>query len=125
MSLTTLSYPANEITVLGHSLQEQKVPGWETIKIRRQAEINNRIPKTFLLPPALIEKRNRSTLVDTCGLFSPRELDILHQTATSLLECIHNQTYTSVEVATAFCKSAAVAHQAVGLLRYLIKTFTK
>jgi amidase len=113
MSLTTLSYPTNKITIVGHVPEQPLDSGWEKVASRRRAEINSRIPQSFLVPPALLRGRNHAKLADTCGILSSRELAILRLTATKLLECVHDQTFTAVEVATAFCKSAAVAHQAV------------
>jgi amidase len=113
MSLTALKFPANEIRVLGEHREEYGVPGWEQIAHRRRDEIYRAIPPSFLVPPDLLGGTNLVNLFQTCGILTPREICILQMSATKLLESIHRRAYSSVEVATAFCKSAAIAHQAV------------
>lgn len=93
--------------------QEENIPGWKDIAQSRRDEINRAIPESFLVPPKLLEGTNHVNLARKSGIFTARELGILQLSATKLLERIHNQVLTSVEVATAFCKSAAIAHQAV------------
>lgn len=50
---------------------------------------------------------------EKCGMLTPREVEITSHSAVTLLERIHNEDYTAVEVTIAFCKAAAVAHQIV------------
>lgn len=90
----------------------ETAPRWQTVAKRREVEIQMAIPKEYIVPPHLFQKTNNSKLVQTCGLLSPRELSIISLTATKLLEYIHNQTFTALKVTRAFCKSAAIAHQA-------------
>lgn len=84
----------------------------------KRAEIIQRvvapIPKEYLLSQEVIDSagKNVTDIPATCGLLSARELEIttIHD-AYALAEAIANKTYTAVEVATAFCKRAVIAHQ--------------
>lgn len=84
----------------------------------KRAEIIQRvvapIPKEYLLSQEIIDSvgKNVMDIPATCGLLSARELEIttIHD-AYALAEAIANKMYTSVEVATAFCKRAVIAHQ--------------
>lgn len=113
MSLTTLQSSSNEITFLEQKPVELEASHWQNTANRRRGEINDLIPDSYKISPTFLKGSNHVNLVETCGVLNSRELSILKLSATKLLELIHNQTFTSVEVATAFCKSAAIAHQAV------------
>jgi len=86
---------------------------WQDIARRRRQEIYNALPPEYLIAPELLENDHVVDLPETCGLLSARELSITSLSATKLLQFMHNETYTAVEVITAFCKRAAIAHQAV------------
>lgn len=89
-------------------------PSWKLVATRRQTEINNAIPPEYLLPQGMLEAlEHRIELPETSGMLTGRELEITALSATRLLQLLHNGTYTAVEVTTAFCKRAAIAHQAV------------
>lgn len=101
----------------GSEVYSKTVPGsesvtWQSVAKRRRQEINGRIPKEYFVHSRL-ENGSRVHLTETCGILTERELGIINLSATSLLRKIHCRQYTSVEVTTAYCKSAAVAHQAV------------
>lgn len=119
MSLTTVEVTTNEINSnkigsLGLQQEEKEVSDWEKVAIQRRLEIEKAIPSTFIVPTNLLVRRNHVNLVQTCGLLTSREVSIVQMSAVTLLASIHTRAFTSVEVATAFCKSAAIAHQAVG-----------
>lgn len=92
---------------------EAKMPKWQEVAARRKEEINSGISQ-FFAPAELLKDQNSITLPQKSGILSERELELTGLTATKLLPLIHNGTYTAVEVTTAFCKRAAIAHQAVG-----------
>lgn len=97
-------------------------PSWKLVAARRQAEINNAIPTEYLVPLVQLEGlENRIGLPEASGILTHRELEITALSATGLLQLLHNGTYTAVEVTTAFCKRAAIAHQAV---RYFLLSST-
>lgn len=89
----------------------------------KRAEILQRvvapIPKEYLLSQEIIDNagKNVINIPATCGLLSARELEITTvKDAFALAEAIANKTYTAVEVATAFCKRAVIAHQLTSCL---------
>ena len=90
---------------------------WQAIAARKQAERESLLVPdaraTHLLSPSL---RNVSTLPETSGLLTPRELEIINLTATALASAIATRKYTSVEVTTAYCKSATIAQDATNCL---------
>ena len=88
-------------------------PDWKIVAARRRHEIFSKIPAEYLVSPASLKPANLSNLVQTCGILTTRELMIVNSTAVALLKSIHSRKLTAVEVTTAFCKSAAIAHQAV------------
>lgn len=91
-------------------------PTWQDIAQRRRDDIKNAIPSSYLVSKdSLATGHNFMNLPETCSILNERELEITSLTATKLLHLIHTEVYTAVEVTTAFCKRAAVAHQAVGL----------
>ncbi|TVY85118.1 putative amidase [Lachnellula suecica] len=105
-------------------VKETAVTTWKEIRNRRRREINKKVPREYLLPPHLLTSRNSSNLIRTSGLLSAREIDIVSPSATKLLEKIHSQEFTAVEVTRAFCKSSAVAHQAVRHYTFWIESNT-
>lgn len=88
-------------------------PSWQDVARRRQDEINSSIPEAYHVPEALVKGHNFIDLPEKSGILNERELKITSSTATELLKLIHSEIYTAVEVATAFCKRASIAHQAV------------
>jgi len=97
---------------------EQTGKDWKSISLARQNGINNSIPKSHRLSPAVIEglqdARNLVSIPETCGTLSQRELEITSTPSTTkLLADIRNRVYTAVEVTIAFCKRASIAHQLV------------
>lgn len=93
---------------------------WESVAARRRCEILNKIPQAYLISQDAIERAGVNA-TRTSGVLDPREQGIVEKSATALLELIHSRQYSSVEVATAFCKSAALAHQLVRLPFILLK----
>lgn len=88
---------------------------WHSTAARRRDEIYSHIPRDWLVDKLLLEenKKRPIDLPEKCGLLTPRELRITGLSAVELLRRIHDGIYTAVEVTRAFCKRAAIAHQAV------------
>jgi len=86
---------------------------WQKVAARRSKEIYEDIPNDYLVSPILLKGLNLTNLTHNSGILTLRELSIINLSATILLDRIRNGIFTAVEVTTAFCKSAAVAHQAV------------
>jgi len=88
---------------------------WELIASQKRAAQAAAIPPEWKLspsalpPPSLLDVRS---IPATCGILTPEELAITTKyDATSLLSALHSRSLTSLAVATAFCKRAAIAHQ--------------
>lgn len=96
------------------TIQAVGMSDWRQVAAKRRDEIYSKIPVAYIVPPTLLGSTNVHNLAQKSGILSSRELSIVSYTATDLLKYIHNRTFTAVEVTTAFCKSAAIAHQAVG-----------
>lgn len=100
-------------------------PSWQPIADARRSKINNAIPASHHIPPGYLESladpRNVIDVPDCCGVLTQREIEITSiPSATKLLADIGNRVYTAVEVTTAFCKRASIAHQLVCIpLRFL------
>jgi len=108
MSLTVTAEPsATFISVV------TETPSWEAVARRRRQEISNAIPPEYIVEKQSLKGVHLINLRETCGLLTARELTITSLSATSLLKQIHNESYSAVEVTRAFCKTAAIAHQAV------------
>lgn len=123
MSSTGTTHPPSEADTLGCDPVKTKrttpYRPWQDIVADKKAEQLSRIPKEWHLE--LVGQSNTATdlrpLAWTSGLLSDRELEITSShDATSLLAKIADRSYTSVEVVTAFCKRAAIAHQVANCL---------
>ncbi|GAB7353854.1 hypothetical protein MBLNU459_g4217t1 [Dothideomycetes sp. NU459] len=95
-------------------------PIWHNAAAQRQQEISESIPDNYRLSKELLDGHNSIDLPRRCGLLSVRELNITESRAVDLLALIEKRTYTAVEVATAFCKRAAIAHQATNCLAVIM-----
>ena len=87
---------------------------WQKIASSAQENLFNSIPTKWRLPqppgPSLTDVR---AVPKTCGLLTPKQLEISEQTASELVIQLKNRKLSSVEVTEAFCGRAAVAHQCV------------
>lgn len=97
---------------------------WQDIVADKKSEQRSRIPKEWHLQIDVGANAQEDTATDlrplawTSGLLTDRELEITSSAhdATALLAKIAGGTYTSVDVVTAFCKRAAIAHQVANCL---------
>ncbi|EHY59904.1 hypothetical protein HRR83_009286 [Exophiala dermatitidis] len=93
-----------------------KLEPWQKIHLAKKAQQAERIPLEWLLKPEDFPAEGTVDLrpvAASCGILSDRELLITgdRHDATSLAAAIAEGTYSAVEVATAFCKRAAIGHQ--------------
>lgn len=91
---------------------------WQSVAKAVKARIDDAIPTSYRLDPALIPKELDESVLDLprkSGLLTARELKITESIAVELLQKIWSGVYTSVEVTQAFCKRAAIAHQVVSV----------
>ena len=103
-------------TTLG--MMTDSKPSWQATADARRKKINNAIPASHHIPPARLEHltdpKNVIGVPDCCGVLTQREVEITTiSSATKLLKDIRDRVYTAVEVTTAFCKRASIAHQLV------------
>ncbi|KAI9730866.1 MAG: hypothetical protein M1834_005584 [Cirrosporium novae-zelandiae] len=95
---------------------EEPESNWRKVAARRRQEIEAAIPESYRVPESLLEGHNHIDLPYRSKLMSPRELQITEHRAVDLVRLLRERTYTAVEVTTAFCKRAAIAHQATNCL---------
>jgi amidase len=87
---------------------------WQSIAQRKKQEQLSRIPKEYLLPAEYIQVSNVLDVPRACGLLTAKELRITEDyDATALAHAIRNGELKALDVARAFCKRAAIAHQLV------------
>jgi hypothetical protein len=87
---------------------------WQSISRRKKEEQWSRIPPEYRLKTVPTGLTNVLDIPRTCGLLTAEELAITEQyDATALAEAIRSRSLKSVDVARAFCKRAAIAHQLV------------
>ena len=87
---------------------------WKALCAARKQRQLEQIPKewTISLPPD--NQRNVLDIPSTCGLLSPRELEITDTVNVDiLLDKLRTAQWSSVEVTTAFYKRAIIAQQLV------------
>jgi len=88
---------------------------WKELARQKRDSVNALIPKEWLLPyllPTAAEQR------DVTGKYiqqflTAREIEITESDAVEIVKNTTTATWTSLEVASAFCHRAALAHQMV------------
>ena len=86
---------------------------WQDIAKRTQKAVADSIPADWRIEKVESKVLNVSSLPESCGLLSAKELSITSQTGSQLLQHLTVGKLTSVEVVQAFCKRAAIAQQLV------------
>ena len=87
---------------------------WRDLCASRKQRQLDAIPKEWLIQTPPDEQRNVLDVPRTCGLLTPRELEITHtDNVQVLLDKLHTAEWSAVEVTTAFYKRAIIAHQVV------------
>lgn len=88
-------------------------PSWLHVAEEKQQEIYAAIPQAYLIRDDLLGASYVIDLPRRSGLLTARELRITESRAVDIVQRVRSREYSSVEVATAFCKRASIAHQAV------------
>lgn len=90
-------------------------PTWQEIAAEKKQSIDDKIPQEWRIGKEQFLTSTKSVLdlPRTCGLMTDLELSITELSAVQLLAVIHSGKLTAVETTRAFCKRAAIAHQAV------------
>ncbi|KAI7152552.1 amidase [Hortaea werneckii] len=93
---------------------------WQDIAARKQRERADRIPSQWKLSSAHIPGESRTIVLSVpreCGLLSEQELNITENyDASALVSALASGKLKAVDVTTAFCKRAAIAHQLTNCL---------
>ncbi|KAF3043938.1 hypothetical protein E8E11_007936 [Didymella keratinophila] len=93
-------------------------PKWQSVSWQKKDKQFASIPSQWRLPqlpPASVT--NYLNIPRECGLLTEKEVDITESyDATALAQAIRERRFTCVNVTTAFCKRAAIAHQLVNCL---------
>ena len=95
---------------------------WETKTANKQAAEYAKIPTEWLLDAKFLggDETSDASVLEVpkqCGILSPAELDITEKySAVALAKAVQSGSIKAVDVATAFCKRAAIAQQLVHCL---------
>ncbi|KAL2833984.1 amidase signature domain-containing protein [Aspergillus pseudoustus] len=92
---------------------------WEEIAEKKRQALKNSIPSQWIIPDDLLppaDQADVTTFPRESGFFTERELELTSTNATDLLKKLASGEWTSTEITTAFCKTAAVAHQLTNCL---------
>lgn len=106
------------------TLSHLTADNWREHAARKKQSVKDAIPKEWLLPDRFLYNKSNDLQHDErpavsvlhvpseCGILTLRELEITElDNVAELLKRIESRQYTGSEVATAFCKRAAIAHQ--------------
>ncbi|KAI5204867.1 amidase [Aureobasidium subglaciale] len=94
---------------------------WQDVAARKQKEIYDAIPSAWLVDKHLLNGHKFMNLPQKCPhIMSNEELSITEQRAVDILAQIHTRVWTSYQVTLAFCKRAALAHQAANCLALIM-----
>jgi amidase len=85
---------------------------WERIAADKRARLEKTIPAEWKIH-SVPESGSYMDVPATSGLLSETELQITGSSATDLVAKLASGELKSVDVTTAFCKRAAIAHQLV------------
>ncbi|KAJ4160121.1 hypothetical protein NW754_003245 [Fusarium falciforme] len=92
---------------------------WQNISKEAQANLLQSIPPRWRIDATSYDHLSDVTRVPlTCGLLSPRQIEITELTVTELAACIRSRTLRATEILEAFVGRAAIAHQLVFCLTY-------
>ena len=92
---------------------------WQELAAEKKAHQAASIPKEWLIVPPSDDILDVMDIPAKCGLLSARDLEITEvSTVAVLLSKIATGAWSSVEVTTAFCKRAVIAHQVVRALAF-------
>lgn len=92
-------------------------PSWRGVAAQRRHEIDSSIPSEWLVPQHLLRQTQTTmtalALPRVSGILTAWELEVTDMRAVDILAALRARRFSSVDVTRAFCKRAAIAHQAV------------
>lgn len=87
---------------------------WQTISQTAQANLLQSIPPRWRIDATAYSQLSDVTRVPlTCGLLSPKQIEITELTVTELAGYIRSRALSATEILEAFAGRAAIAHQLV------------
>ena len=100
---------------------------WEAKAKAKVAETKSKIPSEWVLNQSSLDKAKQMKKLSgpfVESFLNDEELGIIRNDSTLLVQKIKIGEYTALQVAQAFCKTAAVAHQIVSTIScYVVPTF--
>ncbi|CRG82703.1 Putative amidase C550,07 [Talaromyces islandicus] len=93
-----------------------KPPAWQHVAAARRSLIESKIPPEWRVPEELLKRKNLVDLPRTCGIMTEEELSITESSAVEIVSAIQANKISAVDTTRAFCKRAAIAHQATNCL---------
>jgi hypothetical protein len=105
---------------------------WKQLVDQKRTDRESKIPTEWRIPNAVAAQVSPKShlsafdLLKESGILTPKEIEITeHYDATQLLDLMAKGKMSSVQVTSAFCKRAAVAHQLVRRDHKLKRTSSK
>lgn len=92
------------------------VKSYQEIGAKAQAEVHNAIPAAWKLSAQTLTLPDNANVVEipkTCGILTAAQIKITEQMMSGLVTKLAAGELSSVDVTTAFCARAAIAHQLV------------
>jgi amidase len=99
-----------------HNEMAEPKQSWQEIAAAKRASLLASIPPEWLIPKDLFPAEHVldvTGLRTTSGLLTRREIEITDAGAVEIVTQISKGAWRAEEVALAFCKAAAIAHQLV------------
>lgn len=93
---------------------------WQEIAKEQRKTIIDSIPARWRLLEKIDDLQSVHQVPASCGLLTPKQLEITERSAVSLVKDLASGTLSSVEVTEAFCGRAAIAHQCVRTCRIML-----
>jgi len=93
--------------------------GWEEVAADKRQRIEDSIPPEWRVDLTSVHDQDDPSFMGVpakSGVLTPQELEITGSTAVDLVAKLAKGELKSVDVTLAFCKRAALAHQAVCIM---------
>ena len=96
--------------------------GWQKISVKAKQKLYDDMPPEWRLPKDKLPAEDEldvTAFPAKSGILTQRELHITDSYATGIVAGIATGHWSAEEVARAFCKRAAIAHQVVCIVPYV------
>jgi len=91
---------------------------WREVAAAKRADLLSSIPHNWIIPREILPADSVLDVTvfrKTSGMLTAKEIQITDAGAVDIVEKISKRLWSAEEVALAFCKAAAIAHQLVDL----------